>query len=87
MLRMITRCLLRRRFSNLPTIRVDGTKMQRVPYPTYARYALLGCPIILTGLYSSSYYLNQDRPTHPFKDLMQVFLHFSFYIWFSILKK
>ena len=67
-------CILgRRKFTNLPSIPVDGTKVRRVPYPKYAQYALIGGGISLIGLIGIGAYLDQQRPTHPYRDLIQVF--------------
>ena len=66
-------CILgRRKFTNLPSIPVDGTKVRRVPYPKYAQYALIGGGISLIGLIGIGAYLDQQRPTHPYRDLIQV---------------
>ena len=71
-------CILeRRKFTNLPSIPVDGTKVRRVPYPKYAQYALIGGGISLIGLIGIGAYLDQQRPTHPYRDLIQVFIMIS----------
>lgn len=46
--------------------------MKRIPYPPYARYALIAGVASLGGLYTLGLYLNSSRPEHPYKDVIQV---------------